>query len=388
MATGLTKNQAKTFMQKYLDTNLPSYPGVYYGTYGGSPSSHSNCTLFTTWFLKNCTNLTLPTQSGNGYQTVDFVLNANKGKLVKSNIPKAFSLFSITPWNNNYYTQGAGHTGIVLGIDGNTVITGEANFGSTFGGLDGVYPNNGTVVTTHPLSTFNSLTGVTFIDLSRYYTGWNPNQNTKPEGEEEMVEINKRVMVKKDVKYTVDTLPWGKKGYIKINGIDSFAGRVIDLTQQMGSYLYSPQTKGWTDFKGFEEVETINKTMVVKRAGFTVDQFPWFKGVTRFGVSADYINKEVKVTGKKGAYYYMDNIGWIDEKAFLDDAQATDIKIGDKVMLLETASAYQTGETIPSSLKGKSYTVMEIKNVTQSQSKKAFLLKELMSWVLEQDVKK
>lgn len=186
----------------------------------------------------------------------------------------------------------------------------------------------------------------------------------------------------------MDTLPWGKKGYIKINGIDSFAGRVIDLTQQMGSYLYSPQTKGWTDFKGFEEVETINKTMVVKRAGFSVDQFPWFKGVTRFGVSADYINKEVKVTGKKGAYYYMDNIGWIDEKAFLDDAQATDIKIGDKVMLLETASAYQTGETIPSSLKGKSYTVMEIKNVTQSKSKKAFLLKELMSWVLEQDVKK
>ena len=72
MATGLTKNQAKTFMQKYLDTNLPSYPGVYFGTYGGSPSSHSNCTLFTTWFLKNCTNLTLPTQSGNGYQTVTF----------------------------------------------------------------------------------------------------------------------------------------------------------------------------------------------------------------------------------------------------------------------------------------------------------------------------
>jgi len=31
---------------------------------------------------------------------------------------------------------------------------------------------------------------------------------------------------------------------------------------------------------------------------------------------------------------------------------------------------------------------MEIKNVTQSKSKKAFLLKELMSWVLEQDVKK
>lgn len=60
-------------------------------------------------------------------------------------------------------------------------------------------------------------------------------------------------------------------------------------------------------------------------------------------------------------------------KAFLDDAQATDIKIGDKVMLLETASAYQTGETIPSSLKGKSYTVMEIKNVTQSKSKSIFI---------------
>ena len=55
-------------------------------------------------------------------------------------------------------------------------------------------------------------------------------------------------MVKKDAKYTVDTLPWGKKGYIKINGIDSFVEE-HDLDQQMGSYLYSPQTKGWTDFK-------------------------------------------------------------------------------------------------------------------------------------------
>src|SRR5574337_1182772 len=188
MGSGLTKNKSKDLMNKYLSTSLPSYPWVWYGTLGGSPSAHSNCTLFSQWFLKNYTNdsVRLAMPSGNGYEMVDKFIAANGGKFSKSGTPQAFSLFSISPNNGNYVTYEAGHTGIVLGIDGNTVITGEANYGAPYGGLDARYPNNGTVVMTRSLSTFNSSTGVTFVNLNNYLVDElkntdNGNNNTEEE---------------------------------------------------------------------------------------------------------------------------------------------------------------------------------------------------------------
>ncbi len=188
MVSGLTKNKSKDLMNKYLSTSLPSDPGIWYGTLGGSPSAHSNCTLFSQWFLKNYTrdDVHLAMPSGNGFEMVDKFIGANGGKFSKSGTPQAFSLFSISPNNGNYGTYGAGHTGIVLGIDGNTVITGEANYGAPYGGLDARYPNNGTVVMTRSLSTFNSSTGVTFVNLNNYLVDElkntdNGNNNTEEE---------------------------------------------------------------------------------------------------------------------------------------------------------------------------------------------------------------
>ncbi|OFI48270.1 hypothetical protein BG261_08275 [Floricoccus tropicus] len=171
MATGFTIAQAKSLMTMYLNSPISlDSSGNYHGTLPGSPEIHSNCTLFSTWFLLNYTtdNVRLAILSGNGNQMVEYFVNANIGKVSIRNTPVAFSLFSITANNGNYYTMNAGHTGIVLGIDGDTVITGEANYNAPFGGLDAPYPNNGTVVRTYPLSTFNSSTGVTFVDLNNY----------------------------------------------------------------------------------------------------------------------------------------------------------------------------------------------------------------------------
>lgn len=187
MVSGLTINQAKDLMNKYLSTPLPSDPGTWYGTLGGSPVAHSNCTLFSQWFLKNYTkgdvNLAIP--SGYGFEMVDKFIGANGGKFSKSGTPQAFSLFSISPYNGTYSTYDAGHTGIVLGIDGGTVITGEANYGAPFGGLDARYPNNGTVVMTRPLSTFNSSTGVTFVHLETSLDG-NSNESKEEKGDLKM----------------------------------------------------------------------------------------------------------------------------------------------------------------------------------------------------------
>ncbi|MBL1223743.1 peptidoglycan amidohydrolase family protein [Enterococcus sp. BWR-S5] len=61
-------------------------------------------------------------------------------------------------------------------------------------------------------------------------------------------------------------------------------------------------------------------------------------------------------------------------------------KVGQKVKLLRHATHYQTTEAIPGWAKNRTYTVQQVKSVNQSNSKKAYLLKEISSWVLEQDL--
>ncbi|SHG59972.1 hypothetical protein, partial [Virgibacillus chiguensis] len=55
------------------------------------------------------------------------------------------------------------------------------------------------------------------------------------------------------------------------------------------------------------------------------------------------------------------------------------IKVGSKVYLSKGAKKYVTGENIPSSIKGKTYTVQQVKG-------NRVLLKEIYSWVYKSDV--
>lgn len=59
---------------------------------------------------------------------------------------------------------------------------------------------------------------------------------------------------------------------------------------------------------------------------------------------------------------------------------------GSKVVVSKTATTYQTGQRIASFVKGATFTVQDRKLVNQSQSQYAFLLKEIQSWVLAQDL--
>ena len=61
---------------------------------------------------------------------------------------------------------------------------------------------------------------------------------------------------------------------------------------------------------------------------------------------------------------------------------------GDKVKVLSKATRYQTGQPIASFVKGSTYTVKDVKEVNQSNSKYAFLLSGIDSWVLAQDLQK
>ncbi|GGE26808.1 LysM peptidoglycan-binding domain-containing protein [Streptococcus himalayensis] len=60
--------------------------------------------------------------------------------------------------------------------------------------------------------------------------------------------------------------------------------------------------------------------------------------------------------------------------------------VGDRVRVLDHATHYQTGQKITNWVKGRTYNILQVKNVHQSSSKRAYLLGGIKSWVLEQDV--
>jgi len=62
------------------------------------------------------------------------------------------------------------------------------------------------------------------------------------------------------------------------------------------------------------------------------------------------------------------------------------IGVGSIVTVAAHATHYQTGQPIASFVKGNRYKVIQVKDVNQSNSKKAYLLDGIMSWVLEQDI--
>ena len=62
------------------------------------------------------------------------------------------------------------------------------------------------------------------------------------------------------------------------------------------------------------------------------------------------------------------------------------LAVGSKVTVRASATHYQTGQPIASWVKGKTYTIQQVKAVNQSSSKRAYLLSDIVSWVLEQDI--
>lgn len=94
------------------------------------------------------------------------------------------------------------------------------------------------------------------------------------------------------------------------------------------------------------------------------------------------------VSGNKP--YLIDSLGWAhknDIQLATNTAATAAKKVGDTVTVQSHATQYQTGQNIPSWVKGKKYKIKQIKSVNQSKSKKAYLLDGINSWFLEQDVK-
>ncbi len=120
---GLTEEQAKKFMKNYgADRGGDSSKFVRAGT--GQPSAEcnggllSNCTSFSAFFINKFTSADF--KGGDGLAVVGNLASS----VPKGNRPKVWAVFSMG-------TSGNGHTGVVLGIHGNTIIVGHASCGSS-----------------------------------------------------------------------------------------------------------------------------------------------------------------------------------------------------------------------------------------------------------------
>lgn len=184
---------------------------------------------------------------------------------------------------------------------------------------------------------------VTVVNIQYFYPNFARRllSTEEPAVQKTFTEVKKTVMVNEENK-SIDTLPWGMKGYVKVSSSSSYKGKVVTITQDSGSYGYSPELKGWVDKKGIEEVTATNVQGIILNGGYSIDPVPWYSGIVHIGTTSNHLNEKVNVTAKKGSYYYVANLGWIDKKAFnpglqkaVDDTPNTNVTTTNKCVSTE-----------------------------------------------------
>lgn len=129
---GLNEQQAKKLVMSYGENKNNDSLNTVGNAYWIIGGNGSNCVTFSRFFLNKFTGSKAPTPMGNGEDVVGNLTGVPKG-----NTPKVWAIFS---WDNSTY----GHTGVVLGIKGDTVIVGQASYGHGGSGRgDGTYGGGG-----------------------------------------------------------------------------------------------------------------------------------------------------------------------------------------------------------------------------------------------------
>lgn len=134
---GLTEEQAKILMMNYGENKGGDTERTIGASYWAdcSPGGNgSNCVSFSRFFINKFSDTNAPTPMGNG---VDVVNHMKAIGVPTGSAPKLFSVFSMTG-SDSY-----GHTGVVLGIHGDTIIVGHASCGRGNDGIGG--KGNGTL---------------------------------------------------------------------------------------------------------------------------------------------------------------------------------------------------------------------------------------------------
>jgi surface antigen len=127
---GLTEEQAKKLTMNYganKNNDTAQTIGSSYWADCSPGGKGSNCVSFSRFFINKFSNKPAPTPMGDGKNVVS---NMAAAGFKTGSKPKPYAIFS---WSNSGY----GHTGVVLGIHGDTIIVGHASCTRGRNGISG-----------------------------------------------------------------------------------------------------------------------------------------------------------------------------------------------------------------------------------------------------------
>lgn len=126
--------------------------------------------------------------------------------------------------------------------------------------------------------------------------------------------------------YSIDTLPWGTRGFKKVSDSIQILGKIVTVTKESKNRAYAfisvdGKPLGWIDKKAFGLKQDQNSAIVLQ-GQYNVDSLPWgTPGFKKIGLTADYEGSLVRIIGSthNGSYVLINknntNIGWVDVRA-------------------------------------------------------------------------
>lgn len=170
------------------------------------------------------------------------------------------------------------------------------------------------------------------------------------------------------------------------------------IVETQGNWGRLKSGAGWICLDYTEKVSGNSQpSQPAQPKGHYIGESVTINGVYTTSMSTKKLNPSVKngvitkiINGANNPYLLNNgNIGWVNDSCIVggnasQPSAPTGFRKGQRVLLKTTASRYCTGQTIPNSIKGKTYTIMQVGNGNTHPD--GVLLKEIMSWVYKVDV--
>lgn len=127
--------------------------------------------------------------------------------------------------------------------------------------------------------------------------------------------------------YSIDSLPWGEPGFIKIADAAAYFGKLATVVRESVNGAYAEiaidgQRIGWIDKRAFNNARQVSYYVGVSGQNYSIDSLPWgTAGYQYLNSTNNYLGSLVKVVAESvdGNYKLIQldgqNLGWVDFRA-------------------------------------------------------------------------
>lgn len=127
--------------------------------------------------------------------------------------------------------------------------------------------------------------------------------------------------------YSIDSLPWGEPGYVKIADASAYFGKLATVLRESANGAYAEiaiegQRVGWIDKRAFSNARQVAYYAGISGQNYSIDSLPWgTAGYQYLDSTNNYLGSLVKVVAEStdGNYKLIQlngqNLGWVDHRA-------------------------------------------------------------------------